>query len=183
MTTRTLPLAALAAAVLFAAPSAAQTRGGVVADLAADVAELEGKVMQLAKAMPDAAWEWRAGKARSAKEVFVHLAGDNYFLPAMAGAAALPATGIVGTDYQTVVAFERRTWTRAQVIAELETSFAFLKKAMAAAPEADLEKMAAHSKKMTNRQLWIATTTHLHEHLGQLIAYARANDVVPPWSK
>jgi hypothetical protein len=26
-------------------------------------------------------------------------------------------------------------------------------------------------------------TTHLHEHLGQLIAYARANDVTPPWSK
>ena len=23
----------------------------------------------------------------------------------------------------------------------------------------------------------------LHEHLGQLIAYARANRVVPPWSK
>jgi hypothetical protein len=25
--------------------------------------------------------------------------------------------------------------------------------------------------------------THLHEHLGQLIAYARMNNVVPPWSK
>lgn len=24
---------------------------------------------------------------------------------------------------------------------------------------------------------------HLHEHLGQLIAYARMNRVVPPWSK
>jgi hypothetical protein len=23
----------------------------------------------------------------------------------------------------------------------------------------------------------------LHEHLGQLIAYARMNDIVPPWSK
>ena len=23
----------------------------------------------------------------------------------------------------------------------------------------------------------------LHEHLGQLIAYARMNNVVPPWSK
>ena len=27
------------------------------------------------------------------------------------------------------------------------------------------------------------TVTHLHEHLGQLIAYARVNNVVPPWSK
>jgi hypothetical protein len=24
--------------------------------------------------------------------------------------------------------------------------------------------------------------THLHEHLGQMIAYARTNGVKPPWS-
>jgi hypothetical protein len=38
-------------------------------------------------------------------------------------------------------------------------------------------------RKRTGRSLWIATVTHLHEHLGQLIAYARANKVTPPWSK
>jgi hypothetical protein len=31
--------------------------------------------------------------------------------------------------------------------------------------------------------MWIAATTHLHEHLGQLIAYARSNNVTPPWTK
>jgi hypothetical protein len=31
--------------------------------------------------------------------------------------------------------------------------------------------------------MWILTVGHLHEHLGQLIAYARSNNVVPPWSK
>ena len=31
--------------------------------------------------------------------------------------------------------------------------------------------------------MWIGATTHLHEHLGQLIAYARSNGVVPPWSR
>jgi hypothetical protein len=29
----------------------------------------------------------------------------------------------------------------------------------------------------------VGTVTHLHEHLGQLIAYARSNKVTPPWSK
>jgi hypothetical protein len=29
----------------------------------------------------------------------------------------------------------------------------------------------------------LATVTHLHEHLGQLIAYARSNNVEPPWSR
>jgi hypothetical protein len=36
---------------------------------------------------------------------------------------------------------------------------------------------------MTGRGLWILTVTHLHEHLGQSIAYARSNRVAPPWSR
>jgi hypothetical protein len=35
----------------------------------------------------------------------------------------------------------------------------------------------------TLQQLWVLATTHLHEHLGQAIAYARSNNVVPPWSR
>jgi hypothetical protein len=27
------------------------------------------------------------------------------------------------------------------------------------------------------------TLNDLHEHLGQLVAYARMNQIVPPWSK
>lgn len=33
------------------------------------------------------------------------------------------------------------------------------------------------------RQVWVLTASHLHEHLGQQIAYARMNGIVPPWSK
>ena len=39
------------------------------------------------------------------------------------------------------------------------------------------------TQKNTTRGVWIVTATHLHEHLGQLIAYARSNNVTPPWSK
>lgn len=35
----------------------------------------------------------------------------------------------------------------------------------------------------TVQQLLILATTHLHEHLGQAIAYARSNGIVPPWSR
>ena len=31
--------------------------------------------------------------------------------------------------------------------------------------------------------IWIRAVVHLHEHLGQSIAYARSNGVVPPWSR
>ena len=74
--------------------------------------------------------------------------------------------------------------TRAQVVAELEKSFAFLKKSMTAMPDAQLgAPLEVFGQKMTNRALWISTTTHLHEHLGQMIAYARSTGVTPPWSK
>jgi hypothetical protein len=36
---------------------------------------------------------------------------------------------------------------------------------------------------MTARAVLIALDGHVNEHLGQSIAYARANNVTPPWSK
>ena len=164
-----------------AAPAAAQAPG-VMDDLLKDVREARGKIVGLAKAMPESAWEWRPGPgARSTKEVFVHVTADNYFIPVGAGSTAPAETGI-GEDYKTVGAFEQRTRTREQVLAELDKSFAFLEQEMTATPEA---KLATPSKwpKMSTRQLWIASTTHLHEHLGQLIAYARSNKITPPWSR
>ena len=45
----------------------------------------------------------------------------------------------------------------------------------------DQVKMFGQS--FTTQKLWVSGTTHLHEHLGQLIAYARTNGVKPPWSQ
>jgi DinB superfamily len=165
-----------------AAPAAAQAPSGVMEDLLRDVKEAKGKIVGLARAMPEAAWDWRpAPGVRSTREVFVHVTADNYFIPVGAGSTAPADTGI-SEDYKTVQAFEKRTRTREQILAELDTSFAFLEQQMAATTDA---KLATPSKwpKMSTRQLWIASTTHLHEHLGQLIAYARSNKIAPPWSK
>jgi hypothetical protein len=177
---RVLAPAVLCAAI--AAPAAAQAPAGVMVDLLKDVQEAKGKIVGLAKAMPDSAWEWRPDPAaRSTKEVFVHVTADNYFIPVGAGSTAPAETGI-GEDYKTVAAFEKRSRTREQILAELETSFTFLEQQMTATTEV---KLATPSKwpKMSTRQLWIASTTHLHEHLGQLIAYARSNKITPPWSR
>ena len=35
----------------------------------------------------------------------------------------------------------------------------------------------------TRRAVLAMLDSHISEHLGQLIAYARMNGVVPPWSK
>ena len=183
---RSLSLATVAAFLFIVAASAhAQTREGVMGDLLKDIGEVESKVVGLAKAMPEAAYGWRPGAGvRSTGEVLAHIAADNYFLPAAMGIAAPADTSINGKDFKSAVAFEKRPMTREQIIAELTKSFTFLKASMNGMSDAQLNApLEVFGQKSTNRGMWITTATHLHEHLGQLIAYARSNKVTPPWSK
>jgi uncharacterized damage-inducible protein DinB len=166
--------------------STAQAQGSsLVPDLLKDINEVEQKLVSLAKAIPADKYGWRPGeKVRSVGEVILHVASDNYFIPAAAGTPAPAATGIKADSYKSVTDYEARKMPAADAIREMEASFAFLKKAMQAVPAASLAtKQKVFGMEMTGQQLWIMTTTHLHEHLGQLIAYARSNGVVPPWSK
>lgn len=175
---------ALTVLCALALPSA-QTREGVMGDLLKDVDDVHAKIVGLAKAMPPDAHAWRPMPGvRSTEEVFKHVASDNYFLPAAMGITPPPESGINGKDYKTTLAFEKRAMTHDQVIAELDKSFAFLKASMKGMGDAQLNaSLEVFGQKTTNRGLWISTVTHLHEHLGQLIAYARSNKVTPPWSK
>ena len=167
------------------AQAATAARGGLTADLLKDVAEVEKKFVDLAGALSAAQYEWRpAPGVRSVEEVLMHVASDNYFLPAAAGVPAPAATKITATDFAAVQAFERQQLGRDATIAELKTSFAHLTKWLAAVPESRMnETMKVFGQEFTIRGFLILTATHLHEHLGQLIAYARSNNVTPPWSK
>jgi uncharacterized damage-inducible protein DinB len=175
----------LAALALLAQAGTLNAQSGVMTDLLVDIKEVEEKLVSLAKALPEGSWNWRPGTGvRSVGEVVQHIAADNYLLPAMLGTAAPAATGIVGTDYKTVQAYETRKIDRAAALADLEVSFAHLKKAMEAQSPSTLgAEKTFFGRKSTAQQVWISTTTHLHEHLGQLIAYARSNNVKPPWSR
>ena len=181
---RRLVLVFVAVFVVSAVTASAQSRG-VMTDLAKDIADVETKIVGLANAMPESAWDWRPGPGvRSVGEVFTHVAADNYFMPAALGTATPKEVAISGTDYKTVGVYEGRKRARTEIIAEVQKSFAFLKAAMAAAPADKLETPTKiFGTETTARATWIGTTTHLHEHLGQLIAYARSNKIVPPWSK
>lgn len=174
---------ALAIGLVLPITASAQSPSGVMGELQNDLDEVEKKVLSLARAIPESAYGWRpADGVRSTGEVFQHIAADNYYLPVLTGTPAPAETGIT-KDYKTVQAFERKPVSRDAVIAEVEKSFAFLRKAMSATggkPDAPIDMFG---RKTTTRGLWITTVTHLHEHLGQLIVYARSNKVVPPWSK
>lgn len=181
-----VPLGALSVVMLVLGTSVStQDQDGLMADLVRDVGQVREKVVGLAKAMPKEAYDWRPGTGvRSTSEVLMHVAADNYFIPSSMGMSAPAETGVSGKDYDSAVAFEKKTMGRDEIIAELEKSFAFLEQSMKGFPESKLDApLEVFGQKMTHRRMWIAATTHLHEHLGQLIAYARSNTITPPWSK
>src|SRR5688500_12017591 len=85
-----------------------QKPAGLVNDLLTDVTEVESKITSLATRLPDSAWEWRPGPGvRSSAEVLVHIAGDNYLMPAALGIAVPAATGIDLKQNASVEAFEK----------------------------------------------------------------------------
>ncbi|MGH7712068.1 MAG: DinB family protein [Gemmatimonadaceae bacterium] len=179
-----LTIASAALLAIGSARAAAQT-APLIADLLRDVSQVEEKMSKLAKAMPADKFDWRPGTGvRSFGEVVLHVAADNYLMPATVGVAADAATGIKGDDYNTALAFEQRKLARDAAIAEMEKSFTHLKRAMEGTTSQRLgEKVTLFGQTFTVQQTWIMTATHLHEHLGQAIAYARTNGVKPPWSQ
>ena len=179
-------VAALPASAQQTATAAAATpAAGLTADLLTDISQVERKMMALARAIPADKYGWRPAQGvRSVGEVLMHVGSDNYLLPASLGYAADPSTGIKAGDFKSAQTYERRQVSRDSTIAQLERSFAHLKQSLTATQPAKLgDKVSLFGQSFTVQQTWVLTTTHLHEHLGQLIAYARSNGVTPPWSQ
>jgi uncharacterized damage-inducible protein DinB len=180
---RAAVVSVLAFSLLPPSHASAQAQSGVMEELLSDLGQVEQKVLGLAKAIPESAWGWRPGEGvRSTGEVFQHIAADNYLIPVLAGVPAPPETGIT-SDLKTGQAYEKKPMSRDALIADVEKSFAFLRKAMTDTGTKLEAEIELFGRKTTTRGLWIVALTHLHEHLGQLIAYARSNKVVPPWSR
>ncbi len=176
--TRTGTRMAIAMAALIAAgPLAAQTTPptGLRAELLQDLDGLEKKYVSLAGALPQERYGWRPGTGvRSVSEVFMHVADANYMIAEIAGFAR-PAT---------VPAASRESITdKAQVVEALRASLAHARAAIVATPDANLDRaVKLFGRDATVRATLVLMVAHLHEHLGQSIAYARSVGTVPPWS-
>ena len=182
--TRTLACSLLLTAAASPAFAQAKPAATLKDDLLRSVAESEEKLLGLANALSAEQYNWRPSEGvRSAGEVFMHVAADNYLLPAMWGVAAPAATKIT-SDYTTAQAFEKQKLDKAATIAALTASFDHIEKAIGGIPDARMtESLKVFGQETTVRGFLILSTTHLSEHLGQMIAYARSNKVTPPWSK
>ena len=167
----TILTASLFAGAALAGP--AEVRDGTVAPLAT----LEKKFVGLAEAMPQGKYSWRPGDGvRSVSELFLHVASANYRLPESIG-ADIPS----GVD---AGGMEKSTTDKAKISALVKQSFAHIRAAVAKLSDADIDKaIKLFGRDNTNGGASIIMTEHLSEHLGQSIAYARVNGVVPPWSR
>jgi hypothetical protein len=163
-------------------PAIVNAGATLAADLLKDLEGVETKLVDLAGAIPENKYNWRPDTVRTVRRVLLHVAADNYVLPAMLGFTPDPATGVT-SDYATGVTFEMRDLPKDSVIAELRRSFAFIKQSLSATTAAKMgESVTMFGQPFTGQSGWILSVTHLHEHLGQLIAYARMNRITPPWS-
>ncbi len=141
-----------------------------------DLKILQKKFVDLAGAIPAEKYTWRPGAGvRSVSEVFLHVAGANYGFPNVWGVA--PPAGI---DRKTL---ETSTTDKSKVIEQLNESFEHARQAVEKASDADLQKpVKLFGRDMTVSLVMFIMAGHAHEHLGQSIAYARVNGIVPPWN-
>ena len=135
-----------------------------------------GKIADLAGAIPEDKYDWAPMEGvASVRGVLSHVTGANYFLANMLGTAPPegvdPASVTEGAD-------------KSKLIAIYQASVAHAKKAIAGVSEEALAEEISYFG-MTNPRASLVQVIadHQHEHLGQLIAYARSNEVVPPWSQ
>jgi hypothetical protein len=149
----------------------------------ADVEELRSKFVALAKAFPEDKYDWRPMEGtRSVRDVLVLVAAEANIFPAYWG---LPAAEGAAQDYRAESArVGGIAVTRAQVVAQLGRSFDHLSRSLAGMSDA----ARAASGRTFGRDMKVdagitLALSDLHEHLGQLIAYARMNRIVPPWSR
>ncbi len=134
------------------------------------------QLIALAEAIPAEKYSWRpAAGVRSTGEVFMHIAGTNFLLLSRMGHKTPP-------DFASVDV-EKVATDKAKVISWLKRSLDAVRDAHATATAADLKKTEKFfDHQATDEDLYLRLLIHANEHMGQLVAYARMNGVVPPWS-
>ncbi|MEI9974237.1 MAG: DinB family protein [Ignavibacteriota bacterium] len=134
------------------------------------------QLVALADAIPADKYSWRPGPGvRSTSEAIMHIAIANFGLLSVTG-VKLPAD-LTSPD------MEKTVTAKADVVTWLKRSLDAVKTAHSAVKPDDLRrKVRVESRDATVDGMYLRIIVHANEHMGQLVAYARMNGIVPPWS-
>jgi uncharacterized damage-inducible protein DinB len=156
-----------------AVPAIAQAQpAGMQAAFGKDAGTLSDKFTGLARVMAGK-YEWKPGQGvRSVGDVFNLIVEEN-------GLLADALTGKTNTGAEPAPITDPGKMQDA-----LKASYANLQKAITGLSDNDLQThVKLFGRDMTKQGALLLILEDQHEHLGQSIAYARSNGVVPPWSK
>jgi len=161
---------ALALAVALMVPLAQSA--GIQTAFGRDAGTLSDKFSGLARVMVGK-YDWKPGQGvRSVGDVFNLIVKENGML-----ASVLSGTPNAGAQPAPITDPEKMQEA-------LKASYANLQKAITGLSDKDLQtRVKLFGEDMTKQDALMLILEDQHEHLGQSIAYARSNGVVPPWSK
>jgi uncharacterized damage-inducible protein DinB len=145
---------------------------GIQAAFGKDAGTLSDKFTGLARVM-SAKYDWKPGQGvRSVADVFNLIVKENGLLAGVL--SGTPNTGAAPAPITDPVKMQEA----------LKASYLNLQKAIAALSDDDLRTtVKLFGRDWTKQDALMHVLEDQHEHLGQSIAYARSNGVVPPWSK
>lgn len=159
---------------VIALPASAQEHdnSAYLADVLSDFDQASDKLNQLAEAIPAETYGWRPSEGvRSVSESLMHVVLANYYFTSALGhehGEEMPEESVADKD---------------AVMAHLATSQAHFRMVLDELGSADLsETMSMFGQDLSRYRVLMIATGHSHEHLGQMIAYARSNNIAPPWS-
>ena len=145
---------------------------GIQAAFAKDAGTLSDKFTGLARVM-SGKYDWKPGPGvRSVGDVFNLMVMENGLL-----AGVLSGTPNTGPKPAPITDPEK-------LQEALKASYVDLQKAITGLSDKDLQTtVKLFGRDWTKQDAVMHILEDQHEHLGQSIAYARSNGVVPPWSK
>jgi len=141
-----------------------------------DLETVQKKFVDLANALPADKLTWRpAPDARSFAEVFLHVSAERYGILKLMGADTPSDVDLKG--------LEKSSTERAHIVEELNKSWNFAQKSINGMTNADFARLLPKLGPQANAgDVVYILVTDAHEHLGQSVAYARENGIVPPWT-
>jgi len=162
--------------LLAAATAAAQDAKALKSEFLTNFDDTSKKIVSLAEAVPAEKYSWKPQDGvRSIAQVYVHLIGANYAIPTALG-------GKMRTDGRLSRDMEKTMTDKAKIVPLLKQAMDNARQAIETGMDTPSKATKLFGKESTNSAAALLIITHMHEHLGQSIAYARTNGVTPPWS-
>ncbi len=131
----------------------------------------------LSREIPADLYTWSPGEGvMSIGRVYMHIARYNYlYLAESMGIDAPP--GVDWPNYESIT-------EKSMVLELLGQSVEHVRTSVSGMTEADLTTPTMlYGRRVAGWAVLFQLLAHMNEHVGQSVAYARMNGIVPPWSR